>query len=202
MDNTKLENGLDSTTGLDNTDNINITIVCGDGTRLTCSRRATRLSGLFKTSFETSPNQTEFTFNLLSNSRAVQNIIEYLEHFKDSEPKVLPRPLPSAELKDVCDEWTFNYITNTVTSDIESKNPTEELQMKEQRHIDIMLYANYLQIVPLKDLECARFACNLKKESLEDLKKRFNITKELTPEEETVFRKKHPEYFTWLDVSE
>lgn len=184
--------------GLDvNTNNITITFIFPNG-KVQCSKQACRLVDMVNGTLQLEPTKTEFNFPLLTDANVMRDIVTYLEYYKDKEPKVLPKPLPSTEYKDWCDPWDATYLQTLVGSDIKSSSEEELAYLREQRHFQIMLYANFLRIEPLKLLACARFAVMLKTKSFDDIKKLYRITKTLTAEEEKKIREMHPEFFEWL----
>ena len=68
-------------------------------------------------------------------SKNLDLIIQYLEHYKDIEPKEIPKPFPERTddefLKGILnDEWTFNYLQSLSIEDL----------------INLVNAANYLQI--------------------------------------------------------
>jgi len=56
--------------------------------------------------------------------------------------------------------------------------------LEQKMLFDIMLASNYLDIKPLLDLCCSCVAKQFKKLTPEEIRKRFNITAEFSPEEE------------------
>lgn len=184
--------GLDVTT-----DNTLVTFNFPNG-KVQCSKQACRRIDLVNGTLQLEPTKTEFNFPLLTDVNVMRDMVTYLEYYKDKEPKALPKPLPTTEYKDWCDPWDTNYLQTLVGSDIKSSSDEESAYLKEQRHFQIMLYANFLKIESLKLLECARFAVMLKTKSFDDIKKLYRITKTLTAEEEKKIREAHPEFFEWL----
>ena len=112
------------------------------------------------------------------NEECLKRIIEYLYHYKDFEPKEIPKPFP-----DSCDanffrsilndEWTFNYLNN----------------LSIDKAIDMINAANYLQIDGLTNLLSAKLAYELSNCSVEEAKQKFQIEGDLTPEEIEEFDK-------------
>ena len=43
-------------------------------------------------------------------SKNLKKIIEFMEHYKNSNPKEIPKPLPTHDLKTILDDWDYNYI--------------------------------------------------------------------------------------------
>jgi S-phase kinase-associated protein 1 len=97
----------------------------------------------------------------------LKKVVEYLTHYKETDPKEIPKPLPSANLLDVTDEWDVAYI-NSVDLD---------------GNFDIINAANYMDIKPLLDLSCAKIASLMKGKTAEEIRTMFNIECDLTEEE-------------------
>ena len=97
----------------------------------------------------------------------LKKVVEYLIHYKDSEPREIPKPLPSANLIEVTDEWDVNFI-NAIDLDTT---------------FDMINAANYMDIKPLLDLSCAKVASVMKNKTAEEIRNMFNIECDLTEEE-------------------
>ena len=102
-------------------------------------------------------------------------IIDYLQHYKDKEPKEIPKPFPERTdeefLRGILDnddnDWTYNFI---------SKLSIEEA-------INLVNAADYLQIKGLIDLlaaKCAHEMCNCE---VEEARQKFGIECDMTEEE-------------------
>ena len=112
------------------------------------------------------------------NEECLKRIIEYLYHYKDFEPKEIPKPFPdncdANFLRSILnDEWTFNYLNN----------------LSIDKAIDMINAANYLQIDGLTNLLSAKLAYELSNCSVEEAKQKFQIEGDLTPEEIEEFDK-------------
>ena len=112
------------------------------------------------------------------NEECLKRIIEYLYHYKDFEPKEVPKPFPencdANFLRSILnDEWTFNYLNN----------------LSNDKAIDMINAANYLQIDGLINLLSAKLAYELSNCSEEEARQKFQIEEDLTPEEIEEFDK-------------
>ena len=99
-------------------------------------------------------------------------IIQYLEHYKDMEPKEIPKPFPERTdeefMKGILnDEWTYNYLT---------KLTLEEL-------IHLINAANYLQIDGLISIIAAKLAHEMCNCTIEEARQKFGIECDMTDEE-------------------
>ena len=143
-----------------------ITLISSDLVNVEISAKALQRSALVKEIIEGSPNITEVSLNQV-NGRILIKIKEYLEHYENTEPKEIERPLPSQNFKDCVDEWDNNYID--VDLDL---------------IFELILGANYMDIKPLLELASAKVASIIKGKTTEEIRKTFGITNDFTPEEE------------------
>ena len=74
-------------------------------------------------------------------SETLKKIIEYLEHYKDSKPPEIEKPLRSSIMSQVVYEWDANFI-----------------DVDQESLFELILGANYMDIKPLLDLACAKVA--------------------------------------------
>ena len=102
-------------------------------------------------------------------------IIDYLQHYKDKEPKEIPKPFPERTdeefLRSIMDnddnDWTYNFI---------SKLSIEEA-------INLMNAADYLQIDGLINILAAKLAHEMCNCEVEEARKKFGIECDMTEEE-------------------
>ena len=99
-------------------------------------------------------------------------IIQYLEHYKDMEPKEIPEPFPERTdeefLKGILnDEWTYNYLTNLTIEELCS----------------LINGATYLQIDGLINIISAKLAHEMCNCEVEEARQKFGIESDLTEEE-------------------
>ena len=144
-----------------------VILISSDGEKIKTSAKAAMRSTLIKDSIQDCRDDIiEFTANNVKGN-ILKKIVEYLEHYKDTEPKEIERPLPSQNFKECVDEFDFNF--------------TEiDLDMI----FEIILASNYLDIKPLLELASAKVASILKGKTTEEIRRTFGITNEFTPEEE------------------
>ena len=99
-------------------------------------------------------------------------IIQYLVHYKDMEPKEIPKPFPERTdeefMKGILnDQWTYDYLTNQTI---------EEL-------INLVNAADYLQIEGLINIIAAKLAHEMCNCEVEEARKKFGIECDMTEEE-------------------
>ena len=99
-------------------------------------------------------------------SRHLKQIIDYLKHYENEKPKEIKKPLPSGDLKEVLDDWDYNFI-----------NP---LSLEEC--IDILNGAFFLDINELVDLCSAKIASEMLTGTVEEVREKFEW-KNMTDEE-------------------
>ena len=99
-------------------------------------------------------------------SRHLKKIIDYLKHYENEKPKEIKKPLPSGDLKEVLQDWDYNFI-----------NP---LSLEEC--IDILNGAFFLDINELVDLCSAKIASEMLTGTVEEVREKFEW-KNMTDEE-------------------
>ena len=112
-------------------------------------------------------------------SNILKLIIEYLEHYVDSEPKAIPKPFPEKTDEEffksiLNDDWTYNYLKKIW----ENKDA-----------IKLVNAANYLQIDGLVDLLAALLAHHLSNCEIEEARTKFGIVSDMSEEERAEYDK-------------
>ena len=106
----------------------------------------------------------------------LKKIIEYCEHYKNTSPKEIKKPLVSAKLtENNVDEWDAGFIELEKVDDI----------------IDLVIAANFLDIESLVGLGCAKIATFIKGKSVEEIRDVFGIQNDFTPQEELQLREEN-----------
>ena len=147
-----------------------ITLVSSDGEKMQISAKAAQRSQLVKGIIEDYPDDAEVPLNNVKSS-ILKKIKEYLEHYQDSEPKEIERPLASQNYQDCVESWDFEFINIELDTIFE-----------------IILAANYMDIKPLLELASSKIASIIKGKTPEEIRKIFNIQNDFTPEEEQQIR--------------
>jgi len=128
------------------------------------------LRGLFE---DLEPEELEEIIALNGvDSKNLDLVIKYLEHYKDMEPKEIPKPFPERTdeefMKGILnDQWTYDYLTNQTL---------EEL-------INLVNAADYLQIDGLINIIAAKLAHEKSNCTVEEARKKFGIECDMTEEE-------------------
>ena len=50
--------------------------------------------------------------------KILEKIIEYLNHYENSEPKIIKKPLKNYKMKKAFEKWDYDYINNMNIEDI------------------------------------------------------------------------------------
>ena len=105
-------------------------------------------------------------------SRNFERIIEYLKHYKDMEPKEIPKPFPERTddefLRSLLnDDWTFDFL--------------QKLSIEEA--MNLVNASNYLQIEGLINILAAKLAHEMCNCEVEEARKKFGIECDMTEEE-------------------
>ena len=145
----------------------NIVLISSDNQKIEIDSESAQKSHLLKgliTDFSTQQDPIQIPdikYDIL------KKIIEYLTHYKDKVPKDIPKPMPSANLSEVIDEWDVNFINSIELDNV----------------FDLINAANYMDISSLLDLSCAKIASLMKGKTAQEIRTMFNIECDLTDEE-------------------
>ena len=150
-----------------------ITLVSSDGEKLQVTSKAAQRSQLVKGIIEDYPDDAEVPLNNVK-SNILKKIKEYLDHYQDTDPKEIERPLASQNYQECVDPWDFEFIN--VDLDL---------------IFEIILAANYMDIKPLLELASSKVASIIKGKTPEEIRKTFNIQNDFTPEEEQQIREEN-----------
>eukprot|EP00483_Globobulimina_turgida_P005265 UN05275 len=101
----------------------------------------------------------------------LKRIVTYMDHHHVCGAKEIEKPLRSADMRQIVSEWEADFI-----------------EVDQETLFEIILAANHLKIRPLLDLACAKVASMIKGKSPEEIRQRFNIENDFTPEEEEAVR--------------
>ena len=148
-------------------DSANLVLVSSDNQKIEIDSESAQKSHLLKGLLSDYSNQQEpihlpdIKFDIL------KKVVEYLTYYKDKTPKDIPKPMPSANLSEVIDEWDVNFINSIELDNV----------------FDLINAANYMDIPSLLDLSCAKIASLMKGKTIQEIKTMFNIECDLTEEE-------------------
>jgi alkylhydroperoxidase/carboxymuconolactone decarboxylase family protein YurZ len=134
----------------------NVSIQSKEGKIYKVSRKAAFLSEMMKEIPE------DCVIPLNEDSKTIEKIIEYLEHFNGNNPQEIQKPLLSTEMKKITDEWSAQFI---------DKLTIEEL-------VNLTAAAHYIQSECLLNLCCAKMVALCKGKSENEIFKVFGVDPE------------------------
>eukprot|EP00612_Vaucheria_litorea_P008577 CAMPEP_0171475188 /NCGR_PEP_ID=MMETSP0946-20130122/2858_1 /TAXON_ID=109269 /ORGANISM="Vaucheria litorea, Strain CCMP2940" /LENGTH=142 /DNA_ID=CAMNT_0012005235 /DNA_START=138 /DNA_END=564 /DNA_ORIENTATION=+ len=100
-------------------------------------------------------------------SHTLVKVIEFCKQNTEDPMNDIEKPLKSANIHEVVQEWYANFV-----------------QVEQEHLFELILAGNYMDIKPLLDLTCATVASMIKGKTPEEIRKTFNIVNDFTPEEE------------------
>ncbi len=107
-------------------------------------------------------------------STVLQKVIEFCEHHREDPMTEIEKPLKSQNMADVVQKWYADFCD------------VEQVVL-----FELILAANYMDIKPLLDLTCATVASMIKGKTPEEIRLRFNICNDFSPEEEAQVREEN-----------
>ena len=131
-------------------------------------RKAKLISGLV----EQASDESKIILLREVEGKHLEQILQYLKHYKNFEPKKIPKPFPERTDESffrgiLNDEWTFNYLQG----------------FSIEEAVSIVNGAHYLRIKGLLRILAAKFAyesCNC---DVEEAREKFGIECDMTEEE-------------------
>lgn len=108
-------------------------------------------------------------------------VVKFLnKHSKDPMRKI-EKPIASCNMVDIVGQWDANFVA----------------ELEQEQLFKLVLAANYLDIKSLLDLGVCKIACAVKESmnDMEQLKEKFGIETNITPEEERKIREENPWIF-------
>eukprot|EP00474_Spongospora_subterranea_P008431 CRZ08889.1 hypothetical protein [Spongospora subterranea] len=148
-----------------------LTFVTKEQTRFPIQRNLAMTSRLVQKILETDRDETVIPLHNVR-GEIMDKIITYMRHHMDNPASEIQKPLKSNNMREVVDDqWDAEFVD--VSQDI---------------LFELILAANYMDVKPLLDLTCAKVASMLKGKTPEEIRKKFNIVNDFTPEEEAEVR--------------
>ena len=128
-------------------------------------KKAAKRSGLLKERIEADEKFKKI--NLKIDSKILKLIIEFLEHYKDSEPQLPQKPLKDSNVWQYLDEWSQKFFSKLNLEDI----------------ISLINASNYMDIGCLMHICLAIIASSMIDHPVDEVQKAFGIENDLTEEE-------------------
>ena len=107
-------------------------------------------------------------------SQILGKVLEFCKHYTEEPMNEIEKPLKSANMAEVVQEWYATYV-----------------DVEQEILFELILAANFMDIKPLLDLTCATVASMIKGKTPEEIRKTFNIVNDFTPEEEAQVREEN-----------
>ena len=146
--------------------NNTIILFSAENEKFIIDKKAAKRSGLLKNCIEDDENFKEL--NLIDiDSKFLKIIIEFLEHYKDSEPQLPQKPLKDSNVWQYLDEWSKKFFSKLNLEDI----------------ISLINASNYMEIESLMQICCAIIASNMIDHPVDEVQNVFGIENNLTEEE-------------------
>ena len=133
-----------------------VTLKSKEGQTFEIDRKFASISKLVKTAVDHDPDAPDVPIPSVTGP-ILKLVVDYMKHYKGTEPKLIPKPLRSKNMKDVVeDQWDAEFI-DTIGDD-------------RQQLYDLVMAANYMDIPSLLHLGCAKVASLIKGQPLEKIK--------------------------------
>ena len=142
-----------------------------DGFETTLNKKAAKRSMVLKDMLINYQGAQELPVKNV-NREAMEKIKEYLEHYKDVEPKEIKKPLKGSKFSECVEEWDNTFIGN--------EDNIEKLE-------NYILAASFLNIKPLIELLSLKIAFMIKGINTPTIRNIFGI-KKLNGEEKKQFQ--------------
>lgn len=134
------------------------TLKSSDGQTFQIDQLSLNKSGLVTEIIKSFQDETEISLPEVE-GKTLKRIVEYLIHYKNSEPKDIPKPLQDSKLDKILDKWDYDFIIGVSMPDC----------------IDLINATNYMDIPSLLKLACTRIAARMIELPLEEVQKTFGI---------------------------
>ena len=146
--------------------NNTIILFSAENEKFIIDKKAAKRSGLLKECMKADENFKNIDL-IEIDSKILKLIIEFLEHYKDSEPKLPPTPLKDSNVMQYLDEWSKKFFSKLNLEDI----------------ISLINASNYMDIESLIQICCGILASNMVDKPVDEIEKTFGIEYDLTEEE-------------------
>jgi S-phase kinase-associated protein 1 len=153
-----------------------LNLVSQEGDSFELPLEIAQMSELVKTMIEEEEEGDEAQEIPLPNVKTavLSKVMEFCKHYKEDPMTEIEKPLKSANMKEVVQEWYSDFVS-----------------VEQEVLFELILAANYMDIKPLLDLTCATVASMIKGKTPEDIRKTFNIVNDFTPKEEAQVREEN-----------
>ena len=152
-----------------------VDLVSQEGDNFQVEKKVAKMSELVKTMIPEDDDDDQQEIPLPNvKSQILAKVIEFSRHHAKDAMNDIEKPLKSANMNEVVQEWYAQYV-----------------DVEQEVLFELILAANYMDIKPLLDLTCATVASMIKDRTPEEIRKTFNIVNDFTPEEEAQVREEN-----------
>ena len=153
-----------------------ITLITSDSVKVEVDSRISNLSGLIKDILEDSGTSEELPLPRIS-KQMLDILLEFTYHHNFNLPSSIPRPLNKTNFSEIIeDPWDVEFINR--------------FSQEELNHL--LVAADFMNFKPVLDLGCAFIASKLKGKEPETLLEEWEITEEITPEDDDKLKQENP----------
>jgi len=176
-----------------------IQLILQDGTVVFVRKSALSQSGLLATLMDNDPKESRIPLEAVP-VRLVEKCMAYMEYHEspDHVPRPILLPLRSKDWRRLFMPWDVQFLYDTIGRERRFRSVANRMQIEEEDSKDVfvpnnvhmeallelMLVANYMEIKSLVFLISAAIGCWLQGLSTEEIRTRFKIKNDFTPEEE------------------
>jgi S-phase kinase-associated protein 1 len=139
-----------------------------DGTKVDIDPRGARLSGFLKGLLEEYKDEKEIQIPEIK-GEFLKHIGTFLNHYKEEEPKDVPKPLPKYDIAETYGKWDDEYI--------------KQFESDKYQLWELMEAANYLDCKPLLELCASKVAVTIKDYSGKEILDYFGLEEDMTDED-------------------
>lgn len=118
-----------------------ITLTSSEGKQFQIYKKVTTMSQLLKGAIEDYTGKINIPLTEI-NSKTLQKVIEYLEHWSNTLPSEIKKPIESHQMTQLVDQWSAAYIDSLSLEEIG----------------DLAIAANFMEIPPLVELCCCKIS--------------------------------------------
>jgi len=152
-----------------------VDLVSQEGDNFQVEKKVAMMSELVKTMIPDDEDEEAQEIPLPNvKTQILAKVLEFCKHYSEESMNEIEKPLKSANMNEVVQEWYANFV-----------------DVEQEVLFELILAANYMDIKPLLDLTCATVASMIKGKTPEEIRKTFNIVNDFTPEEEAQVREEN-----------
>ena len=145
-----------------------------EGKEFTLTKKQAEISVLLKSTIQDFQGDIIVPLSEMD-EKTTQKVVDYLVQFDGHMPPEIEKPLKSANMKEVTDSWSAEFI--------------DALSLEEL--VDLTVAANFMELQPLLDLTCAKIASMCKDKSEDEIFKTFGVTETFSEEEKAKIREEN-----------